>query len=162
MAITEDDRQQAERLLYEVERRLKVRDYQITKHGDSADPAWIIDAEDLRRKRAALHAVLTPELPDEISGLVKRRLEDDYFIFQQQLETNRRVATLEEDVRAVKETQYAASVWRLATGARIEAIEETTARSERKRSRLQPIYLVLFIILVTAVVGGVIFGRIYL
>lgn len=161
MAISEDERQQAEQLLYEVNRRLKIRNYQITKHGDSADPAWIIDAEDLRRKRAALEAVLTPELPDEISGLVKRRLEDDYFVFQQQIETNQRVAVVEGEIKAIKEQQYAASIERLATNTTVQRIEQRQDATERKRRFWSKVWLAVWALIFLAVVLGLVFGRIY-
>lgn len=133
MALSEEDRNQAALLLTENERRLRIRDRQIERAGDGADPAIILDAQDIRRKIVALKAVLEPELPDEISGLVRRRADDDYFIYQQVLGAKQEVAMMREDLSAVKQSQSLAATWRMQTDDRLGRIEGTVGHSEEAR-----------------------------
>lgn len=133
MALSQDEIIQATELLSINERRLRVRDRQIERLGDNAPPEVVLEAEDLRVKISALKAVLTPELPDEISGLVKRRLEDDYFIFQTTLAAKQDVAVLREDVAKIKVEQGLASTWRMQTGDRLLGIEQQVTSSEQNR-----------------------------
>lgn len=135
MALSQEELAQAAELLQTHERRLRVRDRQIARYGEAdAPPEIMLEAEDLRREIAALKAVLTPELPPTISGLVKRRLEDDYFIFQQTLEAKQDVAILREDVAAIKTAQSLATTWRMVTDDWKERIESTVKTSEFKRA----------------------------
>lgn len=139
MAISEEDRAQAEQLLSINERKLRVRDQQIERYGPNDVPDHIVlDAEDIRRKIVALKAVLEPELPDEISGLVKRRLDDDYFVFQQVLGAKQDVAILREDVSVVKGLQSLAATWRMATDGRLDHIEAQVTTSEQARASGAP------------------------
>ena len=133
MALSQEDIDQARALLVENERRLRVRDRQIARGGDTVDPALILDAQDIRKKIVALKAVLEPELPDEISGLVRRRADDDYFLFQQVLGANQNVALLREDVAAVKQSQALAAQGRMQTDDRIGRIEVLVNVSEQAR-----------------------------
>jgi hypothetical protein len=139
MALSEEDRLQAESLLSINERKLRIRDKQIERYGASDVPDHIVlDAEDIRRKIVALRAVLEPELPDEISGLVKRRITDDYFIFQQTLGAKQDVAILREDVAFVKQLQNLAATWRMQTDGRLDRIEVQIEASEVARSKGAP------------------------
>jgi tetrahydromethanopterin S-methyltransferase subunit G len=140
MSLSEDDKTQAAALLVENERRLRIRDRQIARYGDNAAPEIILDAQDIRRKIVALKAVLEPELPDEISGLVKRRADDDYFIYQQVLGAKQEVAMLREDVAIVKQAQHLAATWRMQADERLERIEVRVDTSERKRASGALIY----------------------
>lgn len=134
MALNDEEITQARALLTENQRRLRIRERQIERYGDNADPAIVLDAEDIRRKILALNAILEPELPDEISGLVKRRLEDDYFIFQQTLGAKQDVALLREDVAMVKHAQALGATWRMQTDDRLGRIEVQVGDSELKRA----------------------------
>lgn len=134
MALSEDDRKHASDMLAISENTLRIRETQIEKFGDDTAPYIVLDAENLRRKIVALKAILEPELPDEISGLVKRRLEDDYFIFQQTLGAKQDVAILREDVAIVKQSQSLAATWRMQTDDRLGRIEGQVGESERKRA----------------------------
>lgn len=134
MALSEEDRLHATELLAISENTLRIRETQIEKFGDDTAPYITLDAESLRRKIVALKAVLEPELPDEISGLVKRRLEDDYFIFQQTLGAKQDVALLREDVAIVKQSQSLAATWRMQADDRLERIETRVESSEHKRA----------------------------
>jgi hypothetical protein len=138
MALSEDERQQAQALLTENERRLRIRDRQIERYGDNAAPEIILDAQDIRRKIVALKAVLEPELPDEISGLVKRRADDDYFIYQQVLGAKQEVAMMREDMTMVKQAQSLAATWRMQTDDRLGRIETQVVDSEAKRASSAP------------------------
>lgn len=134
MALSEDEVAHAQALLTDNQRRLRIRERQIERAGDSVDPSVLLDAEDIRKKIVALTAILEPELPDEISGLVKRRLEDDYFIFQQTLGAKQDVALLREDLAAVKQSQGLAATWRMQTDDRLGRIEGQVGDSEKKRA----------------------------
>ena len=133
MALSQEDIDQARALLTENERRLRIRDRQIERGGDTVDPALVLDAQDIRRKIVALKAVLEPELPDEISGLVRRRADDDYFIYQQVLGAKQEVAMIREDVQAVKQAQSLAAEGRMQTDDRIGRIEVLVNVSEQAR-----------------------------
>jgi hypothetical protein len=138
MALSEEDRVQAEELLDINERRLRVRDRQIERNGDNTDPEVILDAEELRRKIVTLKAILEPEIPDEISGLLKRRLEDDYFLFQTTLGAKQDVAILRDDVATVKNQQSLAATWRMQTDGRLDTIDAKLGESETARKKGAP------------------------
>lgn len=140
MALSNQDRDQAQALLTENERRLRIRERQIERHGDNTAPEIILDAEDIRRKIVALKAVLEPELPDEISGLVKRRAEDDYFLFTQVLGANQNVAILREEVASIKQVQALASEGRMRTEDKIDRLAVQVAESEQARKATAPWY----------------------
>lgn len=140
MALSQEDIDQASDLLITSERRLRIRDKQITRYGDNVAPEIVLEAEDLRRKIIVLKAVLEPEIPDELSGLVRRRLEDDYFIFQQTLGAKRDVALLREDVAIVKQSQSLAAIDRMQTNERLERIEAQVGASESKRAAGSRLY----------------------
>lgn len=158
MALSEEDRQQAAALLTENERRLRIRDRQIERYGDNAAPEIILDAQDIRRKIVALKAVLEPELPDEISGLVRRRADDDYFIYQQVLGAKQEVAMLREDVVAVKQSQSLASTWRMQTDDWKDRIEDKVSKSEAARATGAPMIRRALLIALTIAVLALIVG----
>lgn len=152
MALTQEDIEQASDLLITNERRLRIRDKQIARAGDNAAPEIVLEAEDIRRKILILKAVLEPEIPDEVSGLLKRRLEDDYFIFQQTLGAKQDVALLRDDVAMVKQAQSLAATGRMQTDDRIGRIEDLVTTSESARKSGAKWYrLTLF---ATAVIGS--------
>lgn len=134
MALSQEELDQAHALLVENERRLRIRDRQIERYGDNVAPEIVLDAEDIRKKILALKAILEPELPDEISGLVKRRLEDDYFIFQQTLGAKQDVALLREDVAAVKQAQSLAATDRMQTKEVIDSLAVQVVATEQART----------------------------
>ena len=138
MSLSEEDRQQAQALLTENERRLRIRDRQIERYGDNAPPEIILDAQDVRRKIVALKAVLEPELPDEISGLVRRRADDDYFIYQQVLGAKQEVAMLREDVAIMKQSHSLAATWRMQTDDWKARVDTQLATSEQARAHNAP------------------------
>ncbi len=138
MALSEEDKAQAEALLSTNERRLRVRERQIERYGDNAAPEIILDAQDIRRKIVALKAVLEPELPDEISGLVRRRADDDYFIYQQVLGAKQEVAMMREDIATVKQAQSLAATWRMQTDDWKSGVDLQLQDSERKRAANAP------------------------
>ena len=134
MALSQEDIEQASDMLITHERRLRIRDKQIARHGDNVAPEIVREAEDWRRKSLVLKAVLEPEIPDELSGLVKRRLEDDYFIFQQTLGAKQDVALLREDVITIKKSQDDAAKERVKANDRLGRIEVQVEHSEVRRA----------------------------
>ena len=156
MALSEEDRLQATELLSINERRLRIRDKQIARYGDAAAPDHLIlDAEDIRKQILALKAILEPELPDEISGLVKRRLEDDYFIFQQTLGAKQDVAILREEVASVKDQLSRDQAWRLDVKADVRNLKRDNDEGKagrRRNLRLQLLSIGLWCIVVVALV----------
>jgi len=134
MALSQEEIDHASDLLITNERRLRIRDKQITRSGDNVAPEIVLEAEDLRRRILVLKAVLEPEIPDEVSGLLKRRLEDDYFIFQQTLGAKQDVALLRDDVAVVKQAQSMAATDRMQANDRLERIEVQVSSSEKKRA----------------------------
>ena len=139
MALSPEEIEQAHILLVTYQRRLRVRDKQIARYGDNVDPEIVLDAEDLRRLIRATKAVLTPDLPDELSGLVRRRLEDDYFIFQATLEAKEDVAILREDVAAMKTQQSLAATWRMQADEKFDNLFVVAQSSEQARASGAPL-----------------------
>ena len=150
MALSSEDIDQARALLVENERRLRIRERQIERGGDTTAPDIILDAQDIRRKIVALKAVLEPELPDEISGLVRRRADDDYFIYQQVLGAKQEVAMMREDMQAVKIAQGLAATWRMTTDERLGRIEVQVRASEQKRADGSWVYRVGLLVALVA------------
>lgn len=146
MALSQEDLEQASDLLITNERRLRIRDKQIARYGDNVAPEIVLEAEDLRRKILVLKAVLEPEIPDEVSGLLRRRLEDDYFIFQQTLGAKQDVALLRDDVLIVKQSQSLAAMDRMQTNDRLARIEEQVSISEQKRAAGSSFYRIALIV----------------
>lgn len=128
MALSEEEIAHAHDLLEVNEQTLRIRELQIERQGDDTPPYVVLDAEALRKKIRALKLVLEPELPDEISGLIKRRAEDDYFLFQTTLNALQDVAVMREEVTAVKQSQGAALEWRTQTTEKIDSIAEQVVR----------------------------------
>ena len=151
MALSAEELEHARTLLQTNERVLRIREHQIAKHGDETPAHIILDAEDIRKKILALKAILEPELPDEISGLVKRRLEDDYFIFQQTLSAKQDVALLREDVIVIKQSQSLAAIWRMQTDDWKTSVNTQLSASERKRASGAMVYRALLLILALGV-----------
>src|SRR6266508_2197217 len=147
MAISDEDRQEAERKLYEYGRRLRIREGQKIRLGDAADPSVDLELEDLRRNTAALRAILKPELAPEVTGLVKRRLDDDYFIFQQLIEHGERLTLVEQQTAKNAQAHHAAQLDRL-------EVKETLAKQDQRRIGGQLLNrALLFSILAIALVG---------
>lgn len=155
MALTEEEIEQTRVLKDTYERRLGVRERQKARLGENAPPEIDLDIEDLRKKIKVATAILEPDPEDELSGLVKRRLEDDYFIFKAVVNAKEDVALLREDVIAIKEQQTAAQMWRLSVQDAIQSIpglaadvaKETTGRVFGQWRNLLFIYCIAVFVL---------------
>jgi hypothetical protein len=130
MALSDEEIAHAHNLLAINEQTLRIRELQIERQGDDTPPYVVLDAETIRKKIRALKLVLEPELPDEISGLIKRRAEDDYFLFQTTLNALQDVAMMRDEVTAVKQSQAVALEWRTQTTEKIDSIAEQVVRIE--------------------------------
>lgn len=162
MGLSPEEIEQAQALLVTYERRLRVRDKQIARYGDSVAPEIVLDAEDLRRRIRAAKAVLTPDLPDELSGLVKRRLEDDYFIFQATLEAKEDVAILREDVATMKTQQSLAATWRMQADSKFDSLFVVAQSSEQARASGAPLLRRVMMAAIIIGICGLIVGCIAL
>ena len=162
MALSPEEIEHAQSLLGINERRLRVRDKQIERYGDNVAPEVVLDAEELRRKIVALKAILEPEIPDEISGLVKRRLEDDYFVFQQLLGAKQDVALLREDVAQVKMNNALAATWRMQADEKFDSLFAVAQGSEHARASGAPLIRRVMVAALIIGVLGLIVGCIAL
>ena len=77
----DDERRHVDVLLFEYRRRLRFRQQQRVRLGDTADPAIEADIEDTRRQIAALEPLTEPSLAPEVREVIKRRADDDLFIY---------------------------------------------------------------------------------
>jgi hypothetical protein len=130
VALAEEDRIQAEKLLKAYRQRLRYREEQIAQLGSTADPSIPIDRDFLEREIGMLEAVLKPDTSPAVAGLIKRRLEDDVFLFQQSVEQNARITKAEIQLQAVVVEQHGARQWRLDKGAVIDALQARAARED--------------------------------
>ena len=150
MALNDEDRIQAEKLLKAYRQRLRYREEQIARMGDTADPSIPIDRDYLEREIGMLEAVLTPDTSPAVAGLIKRRLEDDVYLFQQSVEQNARITKVESRIDKVATEQYNASLWRLDVQAQLTKDDAAAVAGRRRNWRMQLINFGLMLI----VLGG--------
>jgi len=140
-----EERQHAERILYDLRRRLRYREQQKVRLGDSADPSVDADIEQLKAEIDYLKPVTEPEPREEVKDIVRRHIADDYlFIYTQVAKLVTRTTKIEERVAHVEEKQDSAAKWRDAT---TEAM--VSERSERIRGQRRNLALLI------VAVGGV-------
>jgi len=154
MALNDEDRVQAEKLLKAYRQRLRYREEQIARLGDTADPAIPIDRDDLEREIGLLEAVLKPDSSPAVAGLIKRRLEDDVFLFQQSVEQNQRITRVEQSQSRMGVQLYEAQKDRMIIHAdvadlkrRAQADDYHAERGRRRNYRLLLINVVLLVII---------------
>lgn len=158
MALELEDRDQAETLRATYERRLRIRERQLARKGDDAEPFIELDIEELRTNIAALNEMLSPQPADEVQRLLGKHLQDNQqFLFVQAVKTNQRVATLEEKVGIIGAAQHAAGDWRLDVGPIIEALNARAKREDldapKGRRRTFRFLVFISVVLVLVLVG---------
>lgn len=149
MALAEEDRVEAEKLIKIYRQRLRYRNEQIARMGDSADPSIPIDRDHLEHEISMLEAVLRPDTSPAVAELIKRRVEDVVFLFQQSVEQNTRLTRVEERVDRVAQEQHSASQWRLDKGGVIDELWSRATREDRDapRGRRRNFWILITILL---------------
>ena len=122
--MADDERHHAERLLYEYRRRLRYREHQKARLGETADPFIDADIAELRQNIAMLEPVVEPAPADEVVEVVKRHFADDYLFLYRQV--------VKFGVRLTHEEQQSAA-WREEHG-KAHAANEGRAVWGRKRN----------------------------
>lgn len=156
---SDEDREHAEGLRHDYARRLRVRERQLARLGDTADPSIEVEIAQLRLNIEALDVLLDVTPDEAVQEVAGRMLEDNTrFLFTQAVKTNQRLAKVEERVDMVATQQHSAQLERLAVRGAVESLElrqaadDLAAVSGRRRN---------FILLVTAlillfIIGGAI------
>lgn len=78
MAATDEEQQHVERLLYDYRRRLRFRQQQKVRLGDTADPSIDAEIEDAKLQIELLKPLTEPKPAPAVVEAIKRRIEDDY------------------------------------------------------------------------------------
>lgn len=128
---TPEARKEAEELLAIYRRRLRVRDKQAARLGDSADPIIQLDREELLLNIAMLEPLAEPEPATEAKDLVQRVLTDDLtLLYVQGARTNTRLAQVEQ-------AQHASQEWRMQTTADVQTLKAGFSHEKQARKRGQ-------------------------
>lgn len=134
MAMDDEARQQAVKLLTINQRVLDARQRQKARFGDSADPAIDLDIAERTANIEALQAVLEPDPAPEVQAVIKRRIDDDYlFVFNSVVKLARRVTRVEAAIADIQQSAFADQQWRLNIGAAVEGLQHALGQIERKR-----------------------------
>jgi hypothetical protein len=159
---TLEERAHARELLTTYQRRLRIREKQLTRAGDSVDPAIVLEIEELRVNITALEPLLQPEPSQEVKEVIRQHVDDVVFLFVQVAKFGERLTHVEEQAQTASEqataaaqAQAAAQLWRLDVTAAIEALN--TDQKQRKPGQRRNLWLqLLSIALLGVVVVGVI------
>lgn len=146
---SQEDREHNRQLLKLSRARLRIREEQALKLGDTADPSVQLDIEQLRIDIAALEQITSaPEPSAAVAEAIDRHLDGNIqFLFVQMLKIAQRMTHSEEQITQISQAQHAAQLDRLATR---EALERND--QERKGGQLLNRAL-LFSILGIAICG---------
>lgn len=134
MAMDDEARQQAEKLLLVNQRVLDARYLQKERLGASADPSIDLDIAERLANIEALQAVLEPDPSPGVQEVVKRRIDDDYlFVFNSVVKLGRRVTRIERAIADIQQSAFADQQWRLNIGAAVEGLQHALGQIEQKR-----------------------------
>lgn len=111
----EQQQQHVERLLYEYRRRLRFRQQQKVRLGDSADPSVDAEIEDAQKQIALLEPLTEAAAAPAVAEAIKRRIEDDYlFVYYQVTKFGARLTKVErrqDEAADWREQEQAARQW---------------------------------------------------
>jgi hypothetical protein len=141
--MADEERQHAERLLYEYRRRLRYREHQKARLGDTADPFIDADIAELRQNIAMLEPVVEPAPADEVVQVVRRHFADDYlFLYRQLVKFGERLTRVESTVGDV---QQESAAWRK-THAHAHQANEGRAIWGRRRNLVLLLAVIVIVI----------------
>lgn len=159
---TLEERAHARELLTTYQRRLRIREKQLTRAGDSVDPAIVLDIEELRVNITALEPLVQPEPSQEVKEVIRQHVDDAVFLFVQLAKFGERLTHVEEQAQTASEqataaaqAQAAAQTWRLNIAADVETLkvdQEQRQPGQRRNFRLQLLSIVLLAIVVIGVI----------
>jgi uncharacterized membrane protein len=116
-----EQQRHVERLIYDYRRRLRFRQQQKVRLGDTADPSVDAEIEDAQYQIALLKPLTEPRPAPAVAEAIKRRVEDDYlFMYSQFTKFGARLTKVEG-------RQDEAAEWR---------VGETKARTAGQRRNL--------------------------
>lgn len=145
---TLEERAHARELLTTYQRRLRVREKQLSRAGDSVDPAIVLDIEELRVNITALEPLVQPEPSQEVKEVIRQHVDDAVFLFVQLAKFGERLTNVEqqaqtasEQATAAAQAQASAQVWRLNIAADVETLK--TDQEQRKPGQRRNYWLQL-------------------
>jgi hypothetical protein len=157
---SDEDKAHAAELLHEYRKRLRVRERQKARQGDTADPSVDIEIADLRLNIATLEALVEPEPAIEVQEIVRSHIADDYmFLFTQFVRFGSRLTRVEERVETAAQQQGRADVWRLGIADDVLSLKTSQAQSDVARKVGQWLNRALLIAVVILLVIGLVIGR---
>lgn len=155
---TLEERAHARDLLTAYQRRLRVREKQLTRAGDWVDPAIVLDIEELRVNITALEPLVQPEPSQEVKEVIRQHVDDAVFLFVQLAKFGERLTHVEEQAQTASEqataaaqAQASAQLWRLDIAADVAALK--TGQEERKPGQRRNFWLQLLSIAILAIVA---------
>lgn len=159
---TLEERAHAHELLTTYQRRLRIREKQLTRAGDTVDPAIVLDIEELRVNITALEPLVQVEPSQEVKEVILQRADNVVFLFVQLAKFGERLTNVEqqaqnasEQATAAAQQQAAAQLWRLDIATDVAALK--TDQEQRKPGQRRNFWLQLLSIgLLAIVVVGVI------
>lgn len=150
--MADEEKQHAERLLYIYRQRLRYREHQKAKLGDTADPSVDADIAEIRQNIAMLEPVVEPAPAEEVVAVVKRHFADDYlFLYRQLVKFGERVTRVEE---RQEDAAANSAQWRAAHGEAHEAGEQARIRGQHVRLAIELIIIIVFILAYLVTRGG--------
>lgn len=163
-SMSEDEREYERNHISEVlavsRQRLRYRELQRTRLGDTADPSILADIEKLQREIASLEPADLPDLPPETRAIIKRRLDDDMLVFHNGVLTNQRVTRIEGAVadsieRLVKVEEQVGTVLEqvhmIVQSIYIEHQERIQGQRNRLQWQIATFALLVFLVLLVTV-----------
>ena len=160
---SDEDRQHAERLRREYAQRLRLLELRAARHGDSVEPAVLIEIEGLRAAIAALDLTTAPALGPEVREIVQKHFDSDLdFLIAQIAELTRRMLATDGHINSLMALHHAAQTWRIAIADDVQALKEDRAHDNHERQRGQRWNRILLIAIVILVVLGLIARTLYL
>jgi hypothetical protein len=164
---TLEERAHARELLTAYQRRLRVREKQLSRAGDSVDPAIVLDIEELRVNITALEPLVQPEPSQEVKEVIRQHVDDAVFVFVQLAKFGERLTHVEEQAQTASEQataaaqqQQAAQLWRLDITANMEALktdQEQRKPGQRRNFWLQLLGIVLNIVVACVLIGAIVY-----
>lgn len=145
---TLEERAHARELLTTYQRRLRVREKQLSRAGDSVEPSIVLEIEELRVNITALEPLVQPEPSQEVKEVIRQHVDDAVFLFVQLAKFGERLTHVEEQAQTASEQataaaqqQQAAQLWRLDIAADVAALK--TDQQQRKPGQRRNYWLQL-------------------
>lgn len=160
---TDEDHRHTEQLRREYAQCLRLLELRAARHGDSVEPAVLIEIEELRASIAALDLTTAPALVPEVREIVQKHFDSDLaFLVAQIAELTRRMLATDGHINSLMALHHAAQVWRIAIADDVQTLKEDRAHDNSERQHGQRWNRILLIAIVILVIAGLIARTLYL